>query len=238
MSDAVLARRRRGRRPARGRRAPRALRARAPSRRRSRDGCRRRGRPRSGRRSRRPPPAARRAWRGRHRAGGRRGSRRRPPPRRARLRAARPRRVTIPLRTTGSCPSARDPLEVAPRDRGIEQRELVGGILRRVADRGTGVGKRQVRRDLEAHAQVALALREPRRVDGEDDSAAAGVRSAREMLARGAAILEDVQLAPLHEPRRGRRDLLVRARRRTSRRPCRCRRRPRPRAVAHSPSGW
>ena len=45
------------------------------------------------------------------------------------------------------------------------------------------------------------------------------VGSTCEMLARDAAILEDVQLAPLHEARRRSRDLLVRARRRTSRRP-------------------
>ena len=116
------------------------------------------------------------------------------------------------LQHDGQLRLARDPLEVAPRDRGVEQRELVGGILRRVADRRAGVRERQVRGDLEADAQVTLALREARRVDGEDDGAAAGIRGLREMLARDAAVLEDVELAPLQEPRRGGRDLLVRAR--------------------------
>ena len=76
---------------------------------------------------------------------------------------------------------------------------------------GAGVRERQVGGDLEADAQVALALREPRRVDGEDDGAAAGGGGLGEMVASRAAVLEDVELAPLHDPRGGGRDLLVRA---------------------------
>ena len=81
---------------------------------------------------------------------------------------------------------ARDPLEIPPRDRVVEQRELVGGILRRVADRGAGVRERQVGGDLEADPQVALPLREPRRVHREDDGTAAGGRRLGQVLARDA----------------------------------------------------
>src|SRR5205823_5491175 len=104
---------------------------------------------------------------------------------------------------------ARDPLEIPPGDRVVEQRELVGGVLRRVADRGAGVRERQVRGDLEAGSQVALALREPRRVDGEQDGTAASGHRLREVLARDASVPEDVQLAPLQETGCGSRDLLV-----------------------------
>ena len=48
-----------------------------------------------------------------------------------------------------------------------------------------------------------LPSAEPRRVDREDDGAAARGGGSREMLARDATVLEDVELAPLHEPRRG-----------------------------------
>ena len=102
-----------------------------------------------------------------------------------------------PLQHDGQPPLARDPLEVAPGDRGVEQRELFGRVLRGRPDCRASVGQRHLRRDLEADSEVALPLREARRVDGEHDGAAAGVRGPGEVFARDAAVLEDVELAPL-----------------------------------------
>ena len=92
---------------ARGRRAPPPPRARAPSRRPCRVGCRRRPAPAPGPRPRPPPPAARRSSPTHRRAAARRGSRRRSPPRRARTQAPHPRSSAHPSRPpAGPPPSA------------------------------------------------------------------------------------------------------------------------------------
>src|SRR5205809_554061 len=52
------------------------------------------------------------------------------------------------LEDDGQSSLARDPFEIPPRDGWVEQRELVGRVLRCVADRGPGVRERQVGGDL------------------------------------------------------------------------------------------
>jgi hypothetical protein len=203
---AAAARPKTGARPASTARA----RARAPWRRRCRADAAvevHLGRPRSPS----PPPAVRRAWPGAPSSWRHRGSRRRPPPRRGSTAISASSAVTTPLRHDGAAGLARDPLEdLATRpSRRAARTGRRGSAARRRSWRGrTGAAGRG---DLEADAQVALALREPRRVDVSstalqpaarlrEDARASTPRSGRRTAGTTASA------------RRGSRDLLVRAR--------------------------
>ena len=106
--------------------------------------------------------------------------------------------VTTPLRTTGSCPSLAIHSRSAPRDRGVEQRELVGRVLGSVADRGPGVRERQV----EGTSNPTRRSRSRCASRGVSTVRTTALQPAlqRPRDARASRLgLQDVELAPLHE---------------------------------------